>query len=272
VRIGDSAGTQRINPWDGEPTVEKVAFLVALHELILRTDGQLGKLEQNLLGLSIRAVYRRCQDTGETARETLLQEELSRRYREARADGSPELVATYQLLAESLNNYVDPGPYAWLCDHETTVELDAPLIVYDTRRLPDSEAPAALFTVCERIIRPVEAAREKHLAGESDRQLPWAGRFFLVFEEVWKLVSGGGATGRWVNELARRSRHLALWLIAISQQLDDFQGPTRRRSSPRARCGSFSRSEPRPARIGARAPRPLPCGGRADPRAADRQA
>lgn len=225
VRIGGGEGEQRINPWDGEPTPEKVGFLVALHELILGTDGQLAKLEQNLLGLAIRSVYRHCEESGATPRETLLQDELLQRHRAARADGSPELAAAYQLLAESLHNYVGEGPYAWLCDHETTVEPDAPLVVYDTRRLPDSEAPAALFVICEQIIRRVEAAREAHLAGETDPALPWAGRFFLVFEEVWKLVGGAPATGRWVNELARRSRHLALWLIAISQQLDDFHGP-----------------------------------------------
>jgi hypothetical protein len=224
VRIGDGTGEQRINPWDGEPTAQKVGFLVALHELILGDEQGLGKLEQNLLGLAVRAVYRGCQETGETPRETLLQDELTRRHRDAKLDGSVELAATYQLLAESLHNYVGDGPYAWLCDQETTVEPDAPLVVYDTRRLPDSEAPAALFVICEQIIRRVETARETYLASDPDPALPWEGRFFLVFEEVWKLVSGAPATGRWVNELARRSRHLALWLIAISQQLDDFRG------------------------------------------------
>jgi hypothetical protein len=44
-----------------------------------------------------------------------------------------------------------------------------------------------------------------------------------VIDEAWKLVERR-ATGRWVNELARRSRHLALFLVAISQQLADFKG------------------------------------------------
>jgi hypothetical protein len=225
VRIGDGVGEQRINPWDGEASAEKVGFLVALHELLLGNEQGLGKLEQNLLGLAIRAVYRRCQETGETPRERLLQEELTRRHLDAKTDGSPELAAAYQLLGESLHNYVGDGPYAWLCDQETTVEPDAPLVVYDTRRLPDSEAPAALLVICEQIIRRVETAREAYLAGNPDPALPWAGRSYLICEEVWKLVTGAPATGRWVNELARRSRHLALWLIAISQQLDDFHGP-----------------------------------------------
>ena len=227
VRVGGGHNEHRINPWDGAATPEKVAFLVTLHQLLLAdgngTSTVLGKLEQSLLGLAIRAVYRRCEHTGEVARETLLREELLRRYLVAKADGSLELAGTLQLLAESLHNYVGDGPYAWLCDSPTTVAVDAPLVVYDTRRLPESEAPAALFVICESIIRRLEEARERHLAGEPSG-LPWAGKFFLIFEEVWKLV-GRSATGQWVNELARRSRHLALWLIAISQQLDDFSGP-----------------------------------------------
>ncbi|MDW5595921.1 TraC family protein [Conexibacter stalactiti] len=228
VRVDGGTGEHRVNPWDGEPTAEKVAFLIALHELLLtdadNTSSSLGKLEENLLGLAIRGVYRRCAISGETPRETLLQEELLRRHHLAREEGSAELASALRLLAESLHNYVGDGPYAWLCDEPTTVAVDAPLVVYDTRRLPESEAPAALFVICEAIIRQVEAERERFLAGDGDPSLPWAGKFFLVFEEVWKLVRRA-STGRWVNELARRSRHLALWLIAISQQLDDYRGP-----------------------------------------------
>jgi len=43
-----------------------------------------------------------------------------------------------------------------------------------------------------------------------------------VIDEAWKLVEQE-ATGRWFNELSRRSRHLAWWLIAISHSLSDFE-------------------------------------------------
>ena len=52
----------------------------------------------------------------------------------------------------------------------------------------------------------------------------FAGRSMLVIDEAWKLVERR-ATGEWVNEIARRSRHLGLFLVAISQQLSDFAGP-----------------------------------------------
>ena len=52
----------------------------------------------------------------------------------------------------------------------------------------------------------------------------FAGRSMLVIDEAWKLVERR-ATGEWVNDIARRSRHLGLFLVAISQQLSDFAGP-----------------------------------------------
>ena len=44
-----------------------------------------------------------------------------------------------------------------------------------------------------------------------------------MIDEAWKLVERR-ATGEWVNDLARRARHLGLFLVAISQQLSDFAG------------------------------------------------
>jgi hypothetical protein len=92
--------------------------------------------------------------------------------------------------------------------------------VFDTRAIPEAKAPAALFAVCEHVKRTIEAARERHVAGETPAHA-WAGRSFLVIDEAWKLIERP-ATGRWFNEFVRRSRHYALWLVAISQQLSDF--------------------------------------------------
>jgi hypothetical protein len=37
-----------------------------------------------------------------------------------------------------------------------------------------------------------------------------------------RALDGGEVIGRWFNKLSRRSRHLALWMIAISHSLADF--------------------------------------------------
>ncbi|MHB1836019.1 MAG: hypothetical protein ACYCXW_13740, partial [Solirubrobacteraceae bacterium] len=66
----------------------------------------------------------------------------------------------------------------------------------------------------------IEADRERQLQADAPAQA-WVGRHALVIDEAWKLAQHP-ATGRWLTELAKRSRHLALWLIGISQQLSDF--------------------------------------------------
>lgn len=232
VRVGSRDGEHAINPWDvpdpSRADGEKIDYLLALHSLLIGqhhagddTYG-LSALESNLLGLAIRAVYDRCALTGEAPREVLLQEELYRRAHEERNGGSAEISAVLRTLAERLHNYVGDGTYAYLTDRETTIPRGAPLVAFDTREIPDALAGAALFVICEAVTRRVEADRETHLTGTAT-QGPWAGRSFLVIDEAWKLIERP-ATGRWVNELARRSRHLALFMVAISQQLSDFQG------------------------------------------------
>jgi hypothetical protein len=228
LQVGGDA--HAINPWDvenpGRVEPEKIDYLLSLHALLLgehhadRDHYGLSDLEQNLLGLAITNVYDRCHLTGEPPRELLLQEELYRREQEEATAGATEIAAALRNLAIRLNNYVSDGPYAYLADHPTTIPADAPLVVFDTRRIPDAKAAAALFVICEHVKTRIQRTRRAHLEGHGP-QHAWAGRSFLAIDEAWKLIERP-ATGRWFNEFVRRSRHYALWLLAISQQLSDF--------------------------------------------------
>ena len=51
----------------------------------------------------------------------------------------------------------------------------------------------------------------------------FAGRSVLVIDEAWHMVSRR-ETGEYANDLARRARHIGLFLIVISQQMSDFDG------------------------------------------------
>ena len=224
------AGAHAINSWDvPDPArvgAEKIDYLLALHALLLgehhagRDSYGLSDLEANLLGLAIGEVYARCALTGEQPRELLLQEELERRYHHERRDGSVGIAEALRDLSMRLNNYVGDGPYAYLADRPTTIPHGAPLVVFDTRSIPDAKAAAALFVICEHVKSQIAQTRTVHLSGDGPGHA-WAGRTFLVIDEAWKLIERP-ATGRWFNEFVRRSRHYALWLIAISQQLSDF--------------------------------------------------
>jgi hypothetical protein len=228
VEIGGDV--HAVNCWDVDNPArvgaEKIDYLLALHALLLgehhagRDSYGLTDLEANLLGLAIGEVYARCALTGEEPRELLLQEELERRYQQERQEGSVGIAEALRNLSMRLNNYVGDGPYAYLTDRPTTIPPGSPLVVFDTRSIPDAKAAAALFVICEHVNTRIARTRREHLARDGPRHA-WAGRSFLVVDEAWKLIERP-ATGRWFNEFCRRSRHQALWLIAISQQLSDF--------------------------------------------------
>jgi TraG P-loop domain len=232
VRLG--SGADAICPWDTpDPAsvgAEKIDYLISLHATLIGTgrrgEYDLGALEENLLGRAIRQVYERCVVTKERPRELLLQETLTARAASEAAAGAGQMADSLRDIAARLHNFCADGPYSYLADKETTIPRDAPLVVFDTRRIPDHFAAAAMFEIVEHTAERVARNIQRHLEDGSHmrRRAP---RFYLTLEEVWKLVENE-ATGRWVNELPRRSRHDNLALIGVSQQLSDFNNPAGR--------------------------------------------
>jgi hypothetical protein len=232
LTIGASTDEHAVNPWDVEdsasPPIEKIAYLVALHALLVG-DHRAGEdsygldaLERNLLEVAIRAVYARAAREQLPPRERLLCAELRRRAEHEADAGAEEVASVLRTLAERIASFVDEGSYAYLLDRETTVPVDAPLVAFDTRKVPRELSAAVLFVLAEHVTARIERRGAERLR-ETEAGL-FAGRSMLVIDEAWKLVERR-ATGEWVNEIARRSRHLGLFLIAISQQLSDFAGP-----------------------------------------------
>jgi hypothetical protein len=238
VRLG--SGADAICPWDipnpASLSSEKIDYLIALHATLIGTGRRdeygLSALEENLLGRAIRQVYERCVVTGERPRELLLQETLTARAAAEADVGAGQMADALRDLAARLHNFVGDGPYAYLADKETTVPPDAPLVVFDTRRIPAHFAGAAMFEIVEHIAERVARSADRHLQEWSRQGIdPFrltrprrAPRYYLTLEEVWKLLEHE-ATARWVNELPRRSRHDNLALIGVSQQLSDFNKP-----------------------------------------------
>jgi hypothetical protein len=231
LTIGASESEHAVNPWDvadhAKPPAEKVTYLVGLHALLVGDhragDDSYGldPLERNLLEVAIRAVYQRAARDGLEPRESLLRDELRRRADEEAAAGASEVASKLRTLSERLASFCGEGSYAYLLDRSTTVPGDAPLVAFDTRKVPREVAPAVMFVLAEHVSHQIERERDRRLL-ERDAGV-FAGRWFLVIDEAWKFVERR-ATGEWVNDLARRARHLGLFLIAISQQLSDFAG------------------------------------------------
>lgn len=214
-----------VNPWDVEdprelPT-EKLQYLLALHSFFLGTQTQDGTYDltptdESLLSRAIRDVYIRCAATNEQPRELILQEVLTGLAEGELQNANPETASVLRRLADGLYDYVGDGSRAYMCDWPTTVDQDAPLVIFDTRHVGDSDAGAVMFTIVEFLAARAQRARENF-----GHRGPWGGRHFLVIDEGWKMLERK-STGRWINEQARRSRHNRLFLVAISQQLSDF--------------------------------------------------
>ena len=230
LTLGAGDGEHAINPWDtpdpGRVPAEKVSFLLDLHALLLgdphsgADDYGLTTHEHVVLEAAIRGVYDHARKAGMVARERELQVELRHRAGVERDRGASRLADAAEDLALRLGAFVGDGTYAHLTDRPTTVAGDAPLVVFDTRKVSERLAAAVIFLIGEHTAEGIDArAHARTHAGLPPDAI--FGKSFLVLEEVWALIARA-VTGRWVNDIARRSRHLGLALVAVTQQLDDF--------------------------------------------------
>jgi type IV secretory pathway VirB4 component len=186
-------------------------------------DETLTSLARAQLGGAIRAVYARAAADGAHARESMLQQELFERERAERSAGSTEIAAVLRQLGEQLGEFCGDGTYAYLLDRETNVPADAPLVVFETRRCPEGVLKPVMFSIVEYVTRAVEAHRLAQRREASGEHPPlFTGKSILLIDEAWAFV-GNPQTGMYANDLARRARHLGLFLIVMSQQLSDFE-------------------------------------------------
>jgi hypothetical protein len=232
LSIGAGHSHATINPWDvpdlRRVAPEKIAFLRDLHELLVGdhhagTDRyEISERERSLLSEAIRAVYSRCAQEQRTPLERDLRDELLCAHKAERiAAGGAETdrSATLASLADRLGRYVGDGEDAYLVDRPTTVPDDAPLVVFDTRPARNQIVPA-MFIALEHTIAKVERRRAARLTQDGGSPPLFPGDT-LISDETWKLVQRR-ATGEFFNDLARRSRHLGLFMLAITQHLGDF--------------------------------------------------
>ena len=229
VQLGTAHGAV-ICPWD-VPDVEhvpdqKLEFLLALHALLVGEahdpEGLVRTLdadEEALLRDAITAVYARCAEHRERPREQLLIDALRERHLHGQLTGAN--ADKLQSLLLRLGPYGETGTLAHIADAPTTVDEDAPIVLFDFTGLSDRLAPALTLAVADYVEWHVHRLRRARVAGELDGHGPWAGKSQLIIEEGWKPLSSPAA-GAWLNEYARRARHYALWLTFITQFFRDF--------------------------------------------------
>jgi adenylylsulfate kinase-like enzyme len=223
IEIGAEGSSYALNPWDVPDAArvprEKVAFLIALHQVMMgRLDGQ----QLGMLASGIRAVYGKAAALECAPTESLLREELRAQADDAHKADAPEIAATLCNLADQLAEYCGEGTYAYLLDRPTTVPLDSPLVIFDTRSCPESQLQLVMFEIMEYATGSVQRHWAKHRAEAVGPGAPlFLGRSLMLIDEAWHLIRRE-ETGEYANDLARRARHLGLALIVMSQQLSDF--------------------------------------------------
>ena len=223
IELGAEASPFALNPWDvPEPAKvprEKVAFLVALHQVMMgHLDGQ----QLGLLASGIRAVYGKAAALGSSPTESLLRDELRAQAEEAQRAEAPEIAATLRNLADQLGEYCGEGTYAYLLDRATTVPRESPLVIFDTRACPESQLQLVMFSIMEYVTGTVQRHWATHRTDAVKPGAPlFLGRSMMLIDEAWHLIRRD-ETGEYANDLARRARHLGLALIVMSQQLSDF--------------------------------------------------
>jgi adenylylsulfate kinase-like enzyme len=223
IEIGAESSPYALNPWDvpdpAKVPREKVAFLIALHQVMMgRLDGQ----QLGMLASGIRAVYGKASALGASPTESMLREELRAQADDAHKADAPEIAATLRSLADQLGEYCGEGTYAYLLDRPTTVPLDSPLVIFDTRTCPESQLQLVMFQVMEYVTGTVQRHWAKHRTDAVKPGAPlFLGRSLMLIDEAWHVIRRD-ETGEYANDLARRARHLGLALIVMSQQLSDF--------------------------------------------------
>ena len=222
-------------PWDvpdpARVSSEKIRFLLALHTLLIGDPGrdsderELSGEDRSLLERGIQRVYDVCSRTGERARESILRRELlelARHEEEAdNPDGDPQIASKFRGLAARLHSYCEDGAHAWLADEETTIPAEAPLLLCDLAGLHGDLAGPVMLTLVDHMGRAMQQRRSRYRHGTHEDAGPWAGKAFLVIDESWAQLRSKAA-GSWLNEWARRTRHMSCALYAVTQQLEDF--------------------------------------------------
>ena len=211
IEIGADDSPYALNPWDvpdaAKVSREKIAFLLALHR------GDDGRPRRPPGRADRRRDPRRVRQGGRLpgsapARVDAARRAARRRPQEAQDQDAVDVAATLRNLADRLAEYCGEGTYAYLLDRETTVPSDARLVVFDTRRCPDSELQLVMFS--DHGVR--HQHRRAPLGGaQGGREPPgaplFAGRSIMLIDEAWHLISRP-ETGAYANNLARRARHL----------------------------------------------------------------
>ncbi len=203
-------GSYRVNPFQlpkgiQKPPQEKIDYLLDLLTLLVGerqdSDAHLTGEERGILERACREVYTGCSPQGPYLRD--LHEWLTKH-----GDESPK----HRELARDLEPYVGEGSYAALLDGPTTVNADAPLVVFNFADVSPRVAQLVMLPLVEHVWSII--ADPGHLT-------------LLGMDEGWSILEGE-ASARFLKVAMRTGRHHGLLTINASQFVSDYDTPVGR--------------------------------------------
>lgn len=222
VALGKDAAPPTINPWDlqpGEDLRRRIDTLLALHEIMLVRPGQeLDYRIEAALERAIKAVYAwhaARQAEGVISDQSAPLERhlmwiLEQQLRSTDlTDSERDVLRT---LCDTLQPYVGDGRYAHILDRPTTLDLGTGLLCFDLDGLSERLYALTMFIVADAMARRARNTYDRQ--GDRNPEL-------LVIDEGWFLARYAGA-GLWLEDMARRSRHMGLRFVFTTQQLSDL--------------------------------------------------
>ncbi len=189
-----------LNPFDlsdhtAEAIDQKIKFMTSLVEMMTKEDeaSGIGKLERSEIEQAIKEILR---DEPEPRLSHLRKRLLE----------NPE--PTLQKMGKILSPWCGDSPFGKFVDERTNLELKSRIVCFDLKALestPDLQA-VCLFLITDLIWREVQRDRTSQK--------------FVIFDECWALLEGGGST--FLGHVFRTFRKYRASAIAISQTMDDF--------------------------------------------------
>ncbi|MBI4534477.1 MAG: ATP-binding protein [Candidatus Melainabacteria bacterium] len=206
------------------PPESHIIKLLNFHSVMLGERGEqaLTKEEKPILMQGIQAIYRKCAAENRLPVESDLVAWL---HKEASTNGGNRRGDICEELANRLSLYCKGAIFGKLFDGQTSIPMDAQLMIFDTSELAHDKTLEAVVTlfVSDFVLRRAHQHKMEQMAKGKPA------RFVFCIDELWRLLRyEGGKT--LVEDASRTSRHLGLLFIGISQELNDLLRDDRARN------------------------------------------
>lgn len=206
------------------PPESHIIKILNFHSVMLGEKGEqsMSKDEKPILMQGIQQIYRKCAEENRIPIESDLVAWLME---EAKTSQNKKRQETCEDLANRLSLYCKGAIFGKLFDGPTSIPMDAQIMVFDTVDLAHDKTLEAVVTlfISDFVLR--RAAQHKFEKMKEGKPA----RFVFCIDELWRLLRyEGGKT--LVEDASRTSRHLGLFFIGISQELNDLLRDDRARN------------------------------------------